>query len=243
MSRSAIDMVMRHIPGIQDPFKAETPWYLLLEWSSSRAQGRDRGHVREAGAVSRRPARGRSRDRRGIGQTGLNRARSGASGKPSPRPPVPRGRGSAMTCRWRSQDSRVHRPGAQGRARHSPVHSPYPLGHIGDGNLHFSFMGPKAWISRRRPRFVRHHAGRERSHHLELGGSISAEHGIGIDKLDELTVTTARKTELDIMRTIKPALDPQNIMNLGQGAAAVTHHLIPSYGAGRHQSRCPPMSV
>lgn len=36
MSRTCIDMVLRHIPGIQDPLKAKTGWYLLLEWSSSR---------------------------------------------------------------------------------------------------------------------------------------------------------------------------------------------------------------
>src|SRR5262245_9647407 len=35
-SRAGIDMVLRHIPGLQDPLKAETGWYLLLEWSSSR---------------------------------------------------------------------------------------------------------------------------------------------------------------------------------------------------------------
>jgi FAD/FMN-containing dehydrogenase len=48
-----------------------------------------------------------------------------------------------------------------------------------------------------------------------MGGSISAEHGIGIDKLDELSHYRS-KTELDIMRTIKRALDPQNIMNPGK---------------------------
>jgi FAD/FMN-containing dehydrogenase len=36
MSRAATDMILRHVPGTQDPLKAETPWYLLLEWSSSR---------------------------------------------------------------------------------------------------------------------------------------------------------------------------------------------------------------
>src|SRR6478752_9493128 len=36
MSRSAIDMVLRHIPGTQDPLKADTQWFLLLEWTSSR---------------------------------------------------------------------------------------------------------------------------------------------------------------------------------------------------------------
>src|SRR4051812_16155204 len=36
MSRACTDMVLRHIPGTQDPLKADTPWFLLLEWSSSR---------------------------------------------------------------------------------------------------------------------------------------------------------------------------------------------------------------
>ena len=36
MSRAGTDMVLRHIPGTQDPLKADTPWFLLLEWSSSR---------------------------------------------------------------------------------------------------------------------------------------------------------------------------------------------------------------
>lgn len=46
-------------------------------------------------------------------------------------------------------------------------------------------------------------------------GLIEDEHGIGIDKLDELSHYRS-KTELDIMRTIKRALDPQNIMNPGK---------------------------
>ena len=36
MSREATEMVLRHIPGVQDPLKADTPWYLLMQWSSSR---------------------------------------------------------------------------------------------------------------------------------------------------------------------------------------------------------------
>src|SRR4051794_36805858 len=41
LSRASIDMVLRHIPGVQDPMKAETGWYLLLEWSSSRPRQDD----------------------------------------------------------------------------------------------------------------------------------------------------------------------------------------------------------
>ena len=36
MSRAGTDVVLRHIPGVQDPLKADTNWFLLLEWSSSR---------------------------------------------------------------------------------------------------------------------------------------------------------------------------------------------------------------
>src|SRR5471032_2565952 len=38
MSRAATDMVLRHIPGVQDPIKADTQWFLLLEWTSSRSK-------------------------------------------------------------------------------------------------------------------------------------------------------------------------------------------------------------
>ena len=48
-----------------------------------------------------------------------------------------------------------------------------------------------------------------------MSGSISAEHGIGIDKLDELPRYRS-KTELDIMRAIKRTIDPGNIMNPGK---------------------------
>ena len=49
----------------------------------------------------------------------------------------------------------------------------------------------------------------------DMAGSISAEHGIGIDKIDELAHYRS-KVELDTMRTLKRALDPKNIMNPGK---------------------------
>jgi FAD/FMN-containing dehydrogenase len=96
-----------------------------------------------------------------------------------------------------------------------PTIRPYPLGHIGDGNLHFSFMGPKGMD---RDRLTQYSAAITRVVNdlvTAMDGSISAEHGIGIEKLDELQHYRSR-TELDIMRTIKRALDPKNIMNPGK---------------------------
>jgi FAD/FMN-containing dehydrogenase len=49
----------------------------------------------------------------------------------------------------------------------------------------------------------------------DMAGSISAEHGIGIDKIDELAHYRS-KVELDTMRSLKLALDPKNIMNPGK---------------------------
>ena len=96
-----------------------------------------------------------------------------------------------------------------------PSIRPYPLGHIGDGNIHFSFMGPKgmdrATLGQYSPAITRAVNDLVR----DMGGSISAEHGIGIEKLDELQHYRS-KIELDTMRTIKRALDPKNIMNPGK---------------------------
>ena len=49
----------------------------------------------------------------------------------------------------------------------------------------------------------------------DMAGSISAEHGIGIDKIDELAHYRS-KIELDTMRSLKRAIDPKNIMNPGK---------------------------
>jgi FAD/FMN-containing dehydrogenase len=89
------------------------------------------------------------------------------------------------------------------------------FGHLGDGNLHFNAFVP----------------GRERSDEVarrmtdvnrlvhdivqDFGGSISAEHGIGQSKRGELAHYKSA-TELDLMRIVKKALDPQNLMNPGK---------------------------
>ena len=89
------------------------------------------------------------------------------------------------------------------------------FGHVGDGNLHYNPVAPLNWEGKR-------FAGeRERINRIvhdlvvELGGSISAEHGIGRLRLDE-NEHYKSAVELDLMRTIKRALDPSNIMNPGK---------------------------
>ncbi len=89
------------------------------------------------------------------------------------------------------------------------------FGHVGDGNVHFNVSQPKAMAPRA---FVEL---RERVANLvydivaEFGGSISAEHGVGVLKRDQL-VRYRSKTERALMRAIKDAIDPHNLMNPGK---------------------------
>ena len=89
------------------------------------------------------------------------------------------------------------------------------FGHLGDGNIHYS-IAERADAENAR---VRKQASEitEIVHAIttELGGSISAEHGIGLLKRDELPLHKSA-VEMELMRTLKSALDPQNIMNPGR---------------------------
>ena len=91
------------------------------------------------------------------------------------------------------------------------------FGHLGDGNLHYNLSEPAA-PGAARDAFLGGQAIANRIVHdltAELGGSISAEHGLGKFKRDEITRYKS-KLELDLMRQIKATLDPQHIMNPGK---------------------------
>ncbi len=86
------------------------------------------------------------------------------------------------------------------------------FGHIGDGNLHYNLSFPST-----PPTLQQTHEANNIVYTLldELGGSISAEHGLGQMKREEITKHKS-SVELDMMRAIKAALDPKGIMNPGK---------------------------
>ena len=91
---------------------------------------------------------------------------------------------------------------------------PYFLvGHVGDGNFHFGYLID--------PNNAKECATAEDLNHklvaraLALGGTCTGEHGIGLHKMDFLRTETGEGA-VDMMRTIKRALDPHNIMNPGK---------------------------
>jgi len=108
----------------------------------------------------------------------------------------------------------IERAGAD-LARRFPDVRIVAFGHVGDGNIHYNVFGP---------------AGEDASAFFalsnevnklvydvvaSLGGSISAEHGLGVLKRDEIKRYKGA-LELDMMRAIKSALDPRGLMNPGK---------------------------
>ncbi|WP_042428976.1 FAD-binding oxidoreductase [Comamonas granuli] len=94
------------------------------------------------------------------------------------------------------------------------------FGHLGDGNLHYNVQAPEGGDAKA---FLREQE--DRVNHLvyeavaEHGGSFSAEHGVGALKTDKLARYQS-PVALGMMRAIKQALDPQNLMNPGRVLAA-----------------------
>lgn len=89
------------------------------------------------------------------------------------------------------------------------------FGHLGDGNLHFNLSQPEGGD---RDMFLGEWERLSRIVHdiaIEVGGSISAEHGIGLAKSGELERLYS-PVEIGLMRTLKAALDPKGIMNPGK---------------------------
>jgi FAD/FMN-containing dehydrogenase len=108
----------------------------------------------------------------------------------------------------------VRRAGAYLTA-HVPEGRLVAYGHVGDGNLHFNLnQSPGADAGA----FLAREAAIKRAVHdlvRECGGSFSAEHGIGRLKVGELE-RYASAVELDLMRAVKRAFDPNGIMNPGK---------------------------
>ena len=91
---------------------------------------------------------------------------------------------------------------------------PYFLvGHVGDGNFHFGYLiDPNSAAERAEAEALNHQlVGRA----LALGGTCTGEHGVGLHKMGFL-VTEAGEGAVEMMRTIKRALDPHNILNPGK---------------------------
>ncbi len=211
LSEMAVDFSVRHGIDVRDPLQAKHPWYVLMELSSPGEDARTpleailaRAMEEEivddaviAASLAQRGAFWKLRDEMSAAQKP-----EGGSIKHDISVPV-----AAVPAFIAEADAAVVQliPGAR----------PVPFGHLGDGNLHYNVSQPIGADTA--DYLARWHEVNAVVFEivLRMGGSISAEHGIGVLKRDELP-EVKDKTAIELMRSIKAMLDPKSIMNPGK---------------------------
>jgi FAD/FMN-containing dehydrogenase len=213
MPRTGLEFVLRHAPASRDPLSNPHPWYVLVELSGGGAEGalrgtleailgeaHERGLIEDAAiAASQAQARDFWRLREDLSDV---QRREGGSIKHDVSVPVSKVP-AFLDAAMPAVEALV--PGCR----------LVPFGHLGDGNVHFNVSQPvgadaAAFLARWDEVAALVHgivAG--------LGGSISAEHGIGRMKRDAMP-SIKDPVELDLMYAIKRQLDPNGIMNPGK---------------------------
>jgi len=212
MARFGIDIVVKHGQGLRDPLAQRHEWYVLLELGSQNDSGLDQtmaalledaleqGLIEDAAvaaSLDQRKAFWRLREL----LSDLQKF-EGGSIKHDISVPV------AKVPQFLEEvypAVEAFMPGAR----------LCPFGHLGDGNIHCNVSQP---VGMDKQAFLdRWYEMNEVVHSIvtRLDGSISAEHGIGTLKRD-LLPQVKNLVALDVMRTIKAALDPKNILNPGK---------------------------
>jgi FAD/FMN-containing dehydrogenase len=211
--RIALELVLRHIPETADPLGKPHPWHVLCELSSSQpdaaldarleralAGAFESGLVTDAAiAQSERERTAFWRLRESIPEA---QRRDGASLKHDVSVPV-----AALAAFVDEAGAWV--------AAHVPDGRLVAYGHVGDGNLHFNLN--QAPGTDRSAFLAREPEVKRAVHDLvhAYRGSFSAEHGIGRLKVAELE-RYASSVELELMRSLKRAFDPNGILNPGK---------------------------
>ena len=216
VNRTGIDGVFRHVHGTSDPLPHDSFWYLLMEWSSTRVKADGEG-----GMVEKMETFLADMLERGLALDAVI-AQSEAQAKAmwkirEGHAEAGRADGPAISYDMSVATTKIPAFVDQGIAAAKailPDIKPQPLGHIGDGNLHYGFRAPdgmsrETWnqytpaITRAINDLIR-----------DFGGSISAEHGIGKLKINLLRVMYGTDGVAE-MRALKRVFDPSGRLNAG----------------------------
>src|SRR3569832_925282 len=213
ISEFCLRLVSRHFPQLQRPFPQSYPQYVLLELSDSESEEHamamletvitaalEEGILQDAvvaSSISQSRMLWQIREHIPLAQ-----AEDGKNIKHDVSVPI-----SRIGDFIRETDALLQQafPGCR----------MVTFGHLGDGNLHYNVSSPE---NVQDEEFIKQQGAVNRVVHDSVhrfGGSISAEHGLGALKRDEIRLYKS-DVELRLMQSIKQALDPQNLMNPGK---------------------------
>jgi FAD/FMN-containing dehydrogenase len=210
MPRRAVEITVAHVPGVANPLASPAPWFALLELTAPNAAqdliGTLGEQLEQAGAAE-------------AASLATSVAQAAAMWKLRESVPEAQRRlGASLKHDVSVPVSAVPQLLAEGTAlvrRLAPEGETIAYGHVGDGNLHFNVSqlpgrDPEALLARK--------SGLEEALFdlvERLGGSFSAEHGIGRLRAAQFA-RRADPVELELMHAIKRAFDPKGILNPGK---------------------------
>ncbi|MGH6970140.1 MAG: FAD-binding oxidoreductase, partial [Caulobacteraceae bacterium] len=209
IGRLGMELALRHIPAAREPLESRPPWYVLIELASGEAGAAEAAMERlleaamEDGLVSDAALAQTKAQAAAFWALRENQSAAqkseGAAWKHDMAVPVSR-IAEFLDLAGRALQARY--PGVRIDA----------FGHVGDGNIHYDVLAPPGGDA------SKHNARRDEAAHLvhdlvaSLGGSISAEHGLGTMKTTE-ALGYKSPSEVAAQRAVRAALDPQRIMN------------------------------
>jgi FAD/FMN-containing dehydrogenase len=214
ISRACLELTVRHVPGVRDPLAAAYEWYVLTQLGDS--QGGDALRAQLENALQDAIESGLVLD--------ATIAESGAQSQAlwAIRENIPEAARHEAAMLYRHDISiavsavpRFIAEADRVLEERFPGANVICFGHLGDGNLHYNVFVPGR--SRADEVARRAHDVTDTVYDIvqRYGGSFSAEHGIGLQKVAELRKYKS-SVELDLMHAIKRALDPHALMNPGK---------------------------
>jgi FAD/FMN-containing dehydrogenase len=209
MGRLGIEFALRNIAGTRDPLTRPHPWCVLAEFASGEpgsaeaamerflASGLEDGLIADA-VVAQTETQAKALWAIRENQSPAQKP-EGATWKHDVSVPV-------------SQVARFLREATAAMAAFAPGARIAAFGHVGDGNIHYDVLRPDGGSDAEHS--ARRDEGSRIVHDLvvSLGGSISAEHGLGSMKTAE-ALRYKSPVEVAALRAIRQALDPKRIMN------------------------------
>ncbi|MBX2833195.1 MAG: FAD-binding oxidoreductase [Rhodospirillales bacterium] len=213
LSNFAHDLSVTYLADLTPPLETKTDWHVLIELASSRPDDDLQGllvdllgKAVEIGLASDAAIAQSDTQRKNLWaiREGVPHAQGFEGGSIKHDVSVPVSRVSDLIER-----------GIDAAQALIPGIRPCPFGHVGDGNIHFNFSQP---LDMEKQDYLAHWQSLNTVIHdivADLGGSISAEHGIGQLKRDELA-HYASDEKMKLLRAIKAAIDPDNRLNPGK---------------------------